>query len=59
MRVIKPNQAIVLTASQPFISFFVSANVKHFRREWIWHKSHARGHLGVKHQLSGILTSNM
>lgn len=38
-RVIKPNGAIVLTASQPFTSKLVMSNLKMFKYEWIWLKS--------------------
>ena len=38
-RIIKPNGAIVLTASQPFTSALVMSNPKLFRYEWIWHKN--------------------
>src|SRR5690606_6133244 len=37
-RVIKPNGAIVLTASQPFTSALVMSNPKLFRYELIWEK---------------------
>ena len=37
-RVIKPNGAIVLTASQPFTSALVMSAPKLFRCEWIWNK---------------------
>ena len=37
-RIIKPNGAIVLTASQPFTSALVMSNPKLFRYEWIWEK---------------------
>jgi site-specific DNA-methyltransferase (adenine-specific) len=37
-RIIKPNGAIVLTASQPFTSALVMSNPKMFRYEWIWDK---------------------
>jgi len=37
-RIIKPNGAIVLTASQPFTSALVMSNPKMFRYEWIWEK---------------------
>ena len=43
-RVIKPNGAIVMTASQPFTSVLVSSNLKMFKLEWIWEKSKATGH---------------
>jgi site-specific DNA-methyltransferase (adenine-specific) len=38
-RLIKPNGAIVMTASQPFASALVMSNPKWFKHEWIWHKS--------------------
>ena len=37
-RIVKPNAAIVLTASQPFTSQLVMSNPKWFRYEWIWNK---------------------
>ena len=38
-RIIKPNGAIVMTASQPFTSYLVVSNVKMFKHEWIWIKN--------------------
>ena len=38
-RIIKPNGAIVLTASQPFSSALVMSNPKMFKHEWIWIKN--------------------
>lgn len=37
-RIIKPNGAIVLTASQPFTSALVMSNPKNYKHEWIWQK---------------------
>lgn len=37
-RIIKPNGAIVLTATQPFTSALITSNPKLFRYEWIWDK---------------------
>ena len=37
-RVIKPNGAIVLTASQPFTSAMVMSNPKMFKYCWVWEK---------------------
>src|SRR4051812_8639320 len=42
-RVIKPNGAIVLTASQPFTSALVMSNPKWFRYAWVWEKSRPLG----------------
>jgi len=47
-RLIKPNGAIVLTASQPFTSALVMSNIKDFRYCWIWDKMVGRGHLVAK-----------
>lgn len=49
-RIIKPNGAIVLTASQPFTSALVMSNPKLFRYEWIWEKSKASNFLLAKKQ---------
>ena len=38
-RVIKPNGAIVLTASQPFTSVLTMSNIEMFKHEWIWIKN--------------------
>ena len=38
-RVIKPNGAIVMTASQPFTTTLISSNMGMFRYEWIWQKT--------------------
>jgi len=38
-RLIKPNGAIVMTASQPFTSVLVMSNVEMFKHEWIWIKN--------------------
>jgi site-specific DNA-methyltransferase (adenine-specific) len=46
-RVIKPNCAIVSTASQPFTSILIMSNQKHFRHEWIWQKSLGTGYLNA------------
>ena len=49
-RLIKPNGAIVLTASQPFTSALVMSNPKWFRCEWVWHKSNGGGFLNANRQ---------
>lgn len=46
-RVIKPNRAIVLTASQPFTSKLTCSNFPMFRYEWIWIKRHGSNFLDV------------
>ncbi len=42
-RIIKPNGAIVMTASQPFTTVLASSNLAQFRYEWIWEKSNSTG----------------
>jgi site-specific DNA-methyltransferase (adenine-specific) len=44
-RIIKPNGAIVLTASQPFTSKLVMSNLEMFRYCWIWDKPKHTGFL--------------
>jgi len=47
-RVIKPNGAIALTASQPFTSALVMSNPCMFAYEWVWVKSKITGVLNAK-----------
>ena len=47
-RVIKPNGAIVMTASQPFTSVLGASNVENLRYSWVWEKTAATGHLNAK-----------
>jgi len=47
-RVIKPNGAIVMTASQPFTSLLGASNIKSLRYSWVWEKTAATGHLNAK-----------
>lgn len=49
-RIIKPNGAIVLTASQPFTSALVMSNPKLFRYEWIWIKDQAANFGAAKYR---------
>jgi len=37
-RIIKPNGAIVMTASQPFTSVLIGSNIEMFRYNWVWEK---------------------
>lgn len=46
-RVIKPNGAIVMTASQPFTSILGASNIEWLRYSWIWKKPHT-GQLNAK-----------
>lgn len=47
-RLIKPNGAVVLTASQPFTSALVMSNVEMFKYAWVWDKSRAVGFVNAK-----------
>ena len=47
-RVIKPNGAIVMTASQPFTTTLISSNIKDFRYEMIWQKNRGTGIFNAK-----------
>jgi len=47
-RIIKPNGAIVLTASNPFTAALIMSNPKLFRYEWIWEKQKATRFLDCK-----------
>ncbi|MFA7278784.1 MAG: site-specific DNA-methyltransferase [Sterolibacterium sp.] len=47
-RIIKPDRAIVFTASQPFSSQLVMSNPKAFKYSMVWEKSKASGFLNAK-----------
>ena len=49
-RIIKPNSAIVLTASQPFSSQLVTSNLEWFKYEWIWDKKIPSGMAYARYQ---------
>ena len=49
-RVIKPNGAIVMTASQPFTTTLIASNMKMFKYEWIWKKNLPTGFATAKYQ---------
>jgi len=46
-RIIKPNGAIVMTASQPFTSVLTCSNLKQFKYSMVWKKSQSTGHLNA------------
>jgi site-specific DNA-methyltransferase (adenine-specific) len=43
-RIIKPDGAIVMTASQPFTTTLIASNMEMFKYCWVWEKSKATGH---------------
>lgn len=47
-RVIKPNGAIVLTASQPFTTALIASNIKAYRHAWVWEKNFATNFFHAK-----------
>ena len=47
-RVIKPNGAIVMTASQPFTSILVCSNMEMFRYDWVYDKPAGTGFFNAK-----------
>lgn len=47
-RIIRPNGAIVMTASQPFTTMLVSSNLEMFKYCWVWEKPSAKGHLNAQ-----------
>lgn len=47
-RIIKPNGAIILTATQPFTSTLVTSNLDMFRYSLVWEKSKSTGFLNSK-----------
>lgn len=49
-RIIKPNGAVVLFASEPFASYLRLSNIKNYKYDWIWRKPRGRGHLNAKKQ---------
>ena len=49
-RIIKPNGAIVMTASQPFTSVLTCSNLSMFKYEWIWEKDGGSNFATVRYQ---------
>ena len=49
-RIIKPNGAIVLTATQPFSSVLIASNYQMYRHNWVWDKSRAPNFLNANRE---------
>lgn len=47
-RIVKDNGAILLFSCQPFTSALIMSNPKLYKYEWIWQKTHPKGHLNAK-----------
>ena len=50
-RIIKPNGAIVMTASQPFTSVLICSNMNWFKESLVWEKTTATGHLNANRKI--------
>ena len=49
-RVVKPDGAIVLMASQPFTGILIMSNIKYFKYTWVWVKNKKTNFLNAKKQ---------
>jgi len=49
-RIIKPNGAMVFTATQPFASRLVMSNLKFFRYDIVWEKTISSGQMNINNQ---------
>ena len=49
-RIIKPNGAIVMTASQPFTTTLIASNMKMFKYEYVWLKERGQNFVSAKKQ---------
>jgi site-specific DNA-methyltransferase (adenine-specific) len=49
-RIIKPNGAIVMTASQPFTTILIASNMKMFKYCWVWDKVKPSGFQVAKYK---------
>jgi len=49
-RIIKPNGAIVMTASQPFTTALISSNMEMFKYCWVWNKKKGGNIMSLKWQ---------
>lgn len=47
-RVLKPNGAVIMTATEPFNVDLINSNRKDFRYSWVWEKNLASGFLNAK-----------
>lgn len=47
-RIVKPNGAIVMTASQPFTSVLGASNLKMMRYSWVWEKTKPTNFMNAK-----------
>ena len=49
-KLIKPNGAIVMTASQPFTTTLIASNIKNYAHQWVWNKRFAANFVQAKRQ---------
>ena len=52
-RIIKPNGAIVMTASQPFTTTLIASNMRMFKYCWVWEKNLKTGNLNARRMPMG------
>lgn len=48
-RIIKKNGVVVITATQPFVSYLITSNIEMFKYDIIWRKTIGSGQLNIKH----------
>lgn len=49
-KMLTPEGAIVLTATNPFASYLIMNNIDMFKYEWVWEKDNGSNFVHVKHQ---------
>lgn len=49
-RIMKPNGAVVMTASQPFTTMLISSNISQYHHSWVWDKRFAANFPQAKRQ---------
>jgi site-specific DNA-methyltransferase (adenine-specific) len=49
-RVLKPQGAVVFTASQPFTTTLIGSNREWYKYNWVWEKSRPSGHINAKNR---------
>lgn len=49
-RIIKPNGAIVMTATQPFTTKLIASNIEGYHHSWVWNKRFAANYPQAKRQ---------
>lgn len=50
LRIIKPDGAICLFATNPFASYLINNHLKYYKYDWVWEKDNGSNFVHVKHQ---------